>query len=577
MRHISRVLMILLCVCLLTTAVFAESSATVVDNQCTVNSDGYCDVTLTVTLNLEQPANGLTFPLPKSAKDVTMNGSSVRTYASPNDANVVLADLSGLDGIVGSYVMTFRYGISNVLKTVDKKLYMEIPLLCGFDYPVEALNFRIIMPGEVSGKPSFSSGYLQTSIESIVQCVVGGSLISGSVTQPLSDHETMTLTMAVSEQMFPGKMTVEREGNPETVPMAVCAALALLYWLIFMRCLPPLRRHQTTLLDGVTAGELGCRLTTAGVDLTMMVFSWARLGYLQIVPDKYGRVMLHKRMKMGNERTEFENRYFQLLFAKSNTADATGMTYARLCRQAAETVSGAKEMHRRKTGSARLFRAIASLVSLFSGVCLAMNLTSNSTVQILLAIVLGALGVVTAWGIQGGMYKLHLRGKVPMLVGFFCMVLWIILGVIAGQAIIAVLAVLTQLAAGLLAAYGGRRSDLGRYQAGQILGLRSYLKHMPREEVLRNMRNDPYYFFDMLPYAIALGVDTQFARRFGKMKLPNCAYLTARQDRRRTAAEWALLLRKTADKMDSLQRKLELSQWFPFIPKTQPSRTRTRR
>ena len=282
MRRICRLGMALLCAVLLTTAVFAQSSATVVDNQCTVTSDGYCDVTLNVTLNLEQPAANLTFPLPKNAKDVTMNGGSVRTYGSADDANVILADLSGLNGIVGSYSMTFRYGISNVLKTVEKKLYMEIPLLCGFDYPVETLNFRIIMPGEVSGKPTFSSAFLQTGMESIVQCAVGGSLISGSVSQPLSERETMTLTMPVSEQMFPGKLIVEREGNPEAVPMAVCAVLALVYWLVLMRCLPPIRQRQITRLDGVTAGELGCRLTTAGVDLTMMVFSWAQLGYLQI-------------------------------------------------------------------------------------------------------------------------------------------------------------------------------------------------------------------------------------------------------------------------------------------------------
>ena len=126
------------------------------------------------------------------------------------------------------------------------------------------------------------------------------------------------------------------------------------------------------------------------------------------------------------------------------------------------------------------------------------------------------------------------------------------------------LAVLIQVAAGLMAAYGGRRSDLGRYQAGQILGLRHYLKRIPREEVLRNMQNDPDYFFDMLPYAIALGVDRPFAARFGRMKLPDCAYVAARRDRQRTAAEWAALVRRTADAMDSLPRRLELRQWVPL-------------
>ncbi len=579
MGRLRRCVLAVICMCLLTTAVFAASSAVSVDNQCTVNSDGYCDVTLNVTVNLEQPASGLTFPLPKNATNVTVNGNSVRTYTSPDDPNVILADLSSMDGVMGGYIMTFRYGLPNVLKTVENektrehKLQMEIPLLCGFEYPVETMSFRVTMPGEVSGKPSFSSVFLQTGIESIVECLVGGSLISGTVTQRLAERETVTMTMIVEEAMFPGKLVVPREGNPEARFMAICAAAAALYWLLLLRSLPPVRVRQITLLDGVTAGELGCRLTMAGVDLTMMVLSWGRLGYLQIVPDSYGRVMLYKRMEMGNERTEFENRCFRQLFAKSNKADATGMAYARLCRDVAGTVAGAREMHRRQSGSTRVFRAIASLVSLFSGVCLAMNLPVGvSALQIMLAVVFAALGVVTAWGIQGGMYKLHVRGKIPVLISLICIVVWMVLGLLSGQVMIALWAVLAQLAAGLAAAYGGRRSDLGRYQAGQILGLRSYLKNMPREEILRNMRNDPYYFFDMLPYAIALGVDGKFARQFGKMRLPSCGYLVPRQSRQRTGAEWALLLRKTADRMDSLQRRLELGQWVPVLPKARPAR-----
>ena len=35
-------------------------------------------------------------------------------------------------------------------------------------------------------------------------------------------------------------------------------------------------------------------------------------------------------------------------------------------------------------------------------------------------------------------------------------------------------------------------------------------------------------------------------------------YMITREDRKRTAAEWALLLRKTADRMDALQRRMQL-------------------
>lgn len=570
MRRFSRIVIFILCICMLTGVVYADSSATSVDNTSYVSVDGSCQMTITVQLHLDSAASGLTFPLPKNAKDVTVNGSSARTYGSSADANVVLADLSFLDGVAGDTYLTFHFTLTDVLRTEQneqtKKSYliMEIPLLSGFDYPIQAMTFSINMPAETTGKPTFSSGYMQTSIESIVSCNVLGKVISGSLTEALRDRETLTLTMEVSEQIFPGKLEIPREGNPETVYMGICAALALVYWILMMRCLPLFRQNRITPPDGITAGELGSHLTAAGADLTMMVFTWARLGYLKILPDKHGRVLLQKRMEMGNERTAFENHCFKSLFSRRNTVDATGMPYAHLCRRVAQTIPGVKEMYRRRAGNINLFRVLACGVSFFSGICFTMNITNSTVLQVILCIVLGLLGVFSAWAIQGSMYKIHVRGKIPLLVGLIFTLLWILVGTIAGQVLIAVVAVLAQMLAGLAAAYGGMRSDLGRYQAGQILGLRSYLAHVSREELNRIMENNPDYFFEMLPYAIALGVDTRFARAFGKMNVGQCPYLAAKENRKRTAEEWALLCRKTADKMDTRQRKLELEKWIPI-------------
>ena len=569
MTRIRRILTVIFCIFMLTTAVFAESSATNVESWSTVTSNGACQVTMTVRINMDHPVTGLTFPLPRGAKDVAVNGSSARTYSSATDPDAVLVDLSFLDGYMGENTVTFSYALSDVLHTERNEttrkssLIMSVPLLCGFDYPVKALSFSITMPGDVSGKkPTFTSGFLQTNIDSIVNCVTGGSLISGAVTRPLQDRERLTLVLEVDEKMFPGKMVIFRDGNPEAVPMAICAAAALVYWLLLMRCLPLIRQRRTQLLEGITAGELGCHLTAAGADLTMMVFTWAELGYLRIYPDKKGRVYLQKCMDMDNERTAFENRCFYTLFSRGDVVDATGIPYARLCLKVAGTISGVREMYLRHAGNAFLFRALSCGVSLFSGICFGNNFTTNPTLRVVLSICLALLGTVTAWAIQDGMYRLHIRGKIPLYIASVSTVLWIILGILSGSWLIGLLAVAAQLLAGLAVAYGGRRSELGRSQAGLILGLRHYLATIPKEELERITENDPDYFFRVLPYAIALGVDTRFAKLVGDEKMSHCTYLVSREDRKRTAAEWALLLRKTADRMDARQRRMQLEKWL---------------
>ena len=80
MGRASRILAFFLCVCLLTGVVYAESSATAVESISNVSMDGACQVSLSVTLHLDTAASDLTFPLPADARNVTVNGSSARTY-----------------------------------------------------------------------------------------------------------------------------------------------------------------------------------------------------------------------------------------------------------------------------------------------------------------------------------------------------------------------------------------------------------------------------------------------------------------------------------------------------------------
>ncbi|MBQ7802232.1 MAG: DUF2207 domain-containing protein [Oscillospiraceae bacterium] len=565
MRRLRGILFTILCCMMLAITVSAENTASKLDSVMYVASDGSCTVSMSVSIKLESAATGLTFPLPGSAKNVTMNGASVRTSKS---GDVILADLSYLDGMIGEYNMTFQFSLPSVVdiekdeKTGEDKMVMNLPMLSGFAYPIDTMTFTITLPADAVNDPVFYSGYLQQSVESCLEQYTSGKIITGATIQQLNDHETMYVTMQVNQEMFPGITIFHRDGNPETIFMAILAALALIYWIATLRTAPILRQHRTIPLEGVTAGEMGSRLTMAGGDLTMMVFTWAQLGYIHIHADKRGRVLLYKRMDMGNERGPYENKCFKSLFARKDVVDATGNQYAKLCRQAARTVPGIGEMYRRSAGSVKLFRVISCGVSLFCGICLAMNMVNNTVLQVLLAIVLGALGVVTAWNIQEGAYRVHIRGKVPLYIGFVCMAIWLLLGVLAGQFVIALLAVLMQILAGFLAAYGGRRSDLGRYSASQVLGLRHYLKHVTNRE-LRDLADDnPDYFFDMLPYAIALGVDGAFAKQYGRIPTLGCPYLTTDRKAKRTPEDWARLLRKTADKMDQRQKKMQLEKFM---------------
>lgn len=547
----------------------AETAATRLDYLCTVNAEGDCLVSLTAVIQLDEAHNQMYFPIAESATDVQLGGSNA-TVTKGNSSTLV--DISKLTrDYVGSLSLRISYTIPNVvkvdpeLKEADgsRALMLTLPLLCSFDYPVQSMTFAITMPtGQMTHDPVFTSIYSQTSIMSSLTYEIRDSQIIGTSNTPLNDHEAITMTMQVPKEMFPTVSTYIREGNPELVPMAAFGVAALLYWLLFLRCLPIRALRTSTPPQGITAGELGCRLTLSGGDLTMMVFSWAQMGYLLIHLDGNGRVLLHKRMDMGNERSQFENRIFRALFGNRRVVDGTGDGYAQLCQQVWGMVPSERNMHKGNSGNKKIFRFLACISMVFCGICVAMNMSDVGILQTLMALILGIFGAVSGWLIQAVSYRHHLRGKVPVLVGLVVILVWIVLGLLCGQVWIPLGCCAGELLMGYLAAYGGRRSDLGRHDAGMVLGLRRYLKRLPRGEINRLLNNDPDYFFNLAPYALAMGVIRPYSLAFGRRKLSQCPYLITPIHGNRTAEEWGTLMGDVADMLDYKERRMRFEKWF---------------
>lgn len=542
----------------------AESYAAKVDSYVTVNSEGDALVALTATLHLDSPDETLTFPLPLNATGITMNGSSARTSKTSTAIEVDVGRATG--GLIGDFTVRFDFTIPNAVAVAvteknERYLQLTLPLLSGFTYPVQVLNFVVTMPGEIKYVPNFYSIYRQNSIASDLKVTYDGSVLTGSSITSLNDHEAVTMTMVVPGEMFPSISTYIREGNPELIPMLIFAGLSLLYWLLTLRTWPLIRRRNVTAPEGISAGELGCHLTLAGGDLTMMSVHWAQLGYI-LIQVEGRRVFLHKRMDMGNERSPFENKAFGMLFGGRDVVDATSLFYAKLSRKVFAMVPGERNLVKPNSGNMKLFRGLCCVSQVFCGICVAMNMTTIGVLQVLLAIVLSVFGAISAWQIQEIAYRTHLRGKTRVYVGLVCILIWILLGILCGQWIIPLCAALGQLVMSYFAAYGGRRNDLGRYDAGMILGLRSYLKRISKDDINRLMKTDPDYFFNMAPYALALGVLRPFAANFGSRKLDPCPYLVTKLTGKHTAEDWGAAIADTADMIDARYRRMEIEKWM---------------
>ena len=536
--------------------------ASSVNIQATVSSNGSCEVTVAVTLHADSPQSKLAFPVPVSASNITLNGKPIFTEKT-NQARIV--DLgSPFNNVAGDYSFTVAYSIHSVVKPLPptteenapKRLHLELPLLAGFSYPIDQLQFSINLPGASELHPSFVSGYHQANIEKDLTYSISGGNIAGRSWSALKDHETLSMHLDTTEEMFPQTRADLPAVEDVTTLLGICAALAAVFWLLFLRNYLPLRSFPAVAPEGFGAGQFGTVLTMAGTDLNMMVFSWAQLGYVCLGLDRRGRVYILKQMEMGNERTTFEQKCFRQLFSRKDLIDTSSSAYQRLT-QTVRTQRSASQLFRRKQDVThiKIFRGITAAAGLLSGTCFGILLGNMLDYGWFFMLVLSAVGLVCSWQIQLWPEGLFLRHRLHFWTSAILCVLWLVLGIAIAQFPLALSAVSIQIIGGALAFFGGRRTEEGRTAMGQILSLRRHLKKLTHGQAQQLCRDNPEFFFDMAPYAIALGCDRAFSRSFGKSRLPVCPYIQADNSRGLTAMQWSQLMRQMLGGMSARRRK----------------------
>lgn len=553
--------------CLLCTLFVGASAATgakSVNSYATVTADGRCQITLTAAIHLDQPVEKLRFPLPKNAENITVNGSRAKIK---REGGLKQVDISGFVGkTAGDFTLTFNYTLPDLVKTNEAGLLeLTLPLLSGFAYPVEAMEFTVTLPGEVTAKPAFSSGYHQANIEKDITCTTEGPTITGTSQVALKDHETLVMTLTVTDEMFPRTIITPPDLETVNVIAIVCFVAALLYWILFLRNLPWWPRKLPTPPEGYGPGEMGSVLHLQGGDLNMMVFSWAQMGYLHIRAEKNGPVRLIKQMEMGNERSNFEQRCFKMLFGNRDVANASSRRYGAVYCAVEKLRPNLTALIHPKSGNLMLFRILSALTGLFCGVALGVMLSDGAALQWFLTIVLGGAAWLSSWQIQLWARHLIAPQRRKLWTGLLLCGIWLVIGLLAGQISSAAALVFSQLFAGLLLAFGGRRTPAGKEAMEQAMSMRRYFKTVSAQDLRQIGQNNPEYFHQMMPLAMALGADYAFARSFGKEIVGQCPYISDDINVEMRAGQWRVRIRKILERMNTLPEQTKTEKVIAFV------------
>ncbi len=564
MRKLLIVISVIVLLLALTVGVSADTAASRLLIQAVVDADGGCQITQILSVRIEDQDQSVLYPLPANAQNIRVTPGRTRTRGGNG---VTYVDLSAAAGnMVGEATFSITYTLDNVLQFTESGApQVNVPLLCGFDYTVETLEFTVTLPGEVTAKPAFSSGYHQASIEQELAATYSGAMVSGNSLKTLKDHETLNMILNVDQEMFARSPLFFTDTYFDDNAMVVFGALALLYWIIFLRCAPFIPKKSPQPPAGYSAGELGSVLTMQGAQINMMVLTWAQLGYVLIQLDRNQRVILHKRMDMGNERSSFEQKCFHNLFGGKLTVDTTGRRYANFCEKMNTPSPNARSLLKKGSGNPKIFRGLCAGIGLFGGFALGLALGAGAWLQWPLAILMAGMGALSAWSMHPWADSLLLLDKTKVWLALIQFAVWGCLGLLGGVPLVGFLVPGAQLLAGLMLSFGGRRTDEGRQTASQLLGFYFYLLTADKADLKRILQQDPDYFHNLAPYALALGMDKLFANKFGKQGISPCPYLTTGMDGHRSAPEWSALMRKTVAAMDNRRKQMPLEKLQKII------------
>lgn len=512
----------------------------------TVLEDGSCQVSMTITLSMEKMDTTMRFPIPADASDVQLNGFGVGTYYSGTVQYVNLSSVLGPEDTTATFTLSYRAG-----QVVDGTGKLTLPLLSGFQLPISSFDFTVSFPGNVTNQPSFTSAYYQSNIESSMHWTVTGSTVTGRTTALLNDYETLEMSLKLDSSLFSHRQTAFIDSEVDDRLMKGCLLLALLYWVIFMRMGLPRFRRCSQPPQGYTAGHMRPILTLQGPDLSLMVLSWAQMGYVLLERKSSSKILIHRQMDMGNERSAYEQQIFSLLFKKKDVVDTGSLAYAVLCGKVEKQISVSKVLTHKRSGNPLIFRLIILLINIFAGVNAGLALGSTASWQIIFLILFGILGLVLGNMIQNSAQGIFLYKPGTITKGILAAVIWVVPFYLCGKQSLGLRTAFYQFIAGILATYGGRRSADGTDALSQALGL--LLSFLVPEKASFSIAKkvDPEYFHTMAPYALSFGADRLFAYRFGKERIPECPYLVGVPAADRTASQWSRILRNTLRSMNA--------------------------
>lgn len=522
-----------------------------------VNEDGSIEITEELHVNFNERLHGIYANISSRYKmNWELDGKKVkRTYYFPVDNVEVLsgqfADITkksnGVQIKLGdgdSYtnkqeVYRYRYTLHTKDLNLDdlQMLYLNI-ISNGWDTTIHKVNFTITMPKSFDNqKLQFNTGYPGQGDTGKAYWTLNGNQISGYSTAPLNPSEGLTVALLLDEAYF------VFPAIPDFSLFILGGSFILLLVTLFIylkfghddKVIPTV---EFSAPEGVSSAEVGYIIDGAvdNRDIISLILDWGNRGYLRIEDDKE-TLTLSKLKDLPKENPTYEKSLFNSLFNKKDvitTKELETKFYANM-QQAHTNITNffSSKNHRIYTSTSKGLQAIYMMISalpiaLLTASAINFNMGSFITALICFIVIelLTCCGIALFYLIRSHYYVYTSASKIAL--GILASIL--LIAVSGGGTLIClnfrinilypITASLITVILSVISVFMVKRTPYGVKMFGKILGLRDFILTAENDRLKMLVDENPLYFYNILPYAYALGLTDVWSKHFENLAIP---------------------------------------------------------
>lgn len=524
MKKLSKIIFLFFFFFLFSTKAYAYSDDYVIskyDVNINVNENNSFDITEKITVDFKNEKHGIIRKIPlqneyhDSAKISNLKINENYTKSEENkELQLKIGDENKKFIGEKEYIIKYNYKLPINKDEYNDEFYFNI-IGDDWDTTIDNITFKITMPKDFDkNEIYFTYGRYGSTDSELIKYTVNKNVIEGSYIGILDSYNAITVKINLPNKYF----SLGFIGN---LPFIIPIILTLISIIIFLiKGINKRKEYPVEYLPPKGLNSLDVSYIYKGKISNKAVVSLliclAGKGYIKIIED--GKDIKLQKLKEYNERNRCERIFFEGLFLGKDSVYISSLK-----RRFYRTIDEIRKIKLNKTTQNRYFEKnnkkykIVILINMILSFVVSLLLEAYlENAQLILLIWL----LLTLTQVPFLFTKKYTSIKICM--GVFCFVFLLGAAFILMENINVIYVELVCLLIMYLCLKNiKKRTEYGNELLNKIKGFRKFLIAVEKDKLEALVDENPYYFYDILPYAYVLGITNKYIKKFEGIALKN--------------------------------------------------------